>query len=109
MPAAGLPTHGAGGEADPIGVTALLLEPREADALASPLARARGLPVPVGVHRPGDAVGIRLLGTLTPPRLAGFGVDAHVAFDLVPAFAQPPQRWLRRLNPAGRPLLDIIF
>src|SRR5215831_15492837 len=72
--AVGLGTDRAGGEGDPVAVAALPFEPGEAHARALTVPGAGLLPVPVGVHRTGDAVGERLLADLRPPDFTGAGV-----------------------------------
>ena len=105
----GLDAHRCGRKRHPIGVAALLLEPREADTLAGPRARRRGLPVPVRLHRTVEAIGVGLFRAFRPPHRAGLGVDAHVVFDGVEAFAQHRQRRLRGRDPGCLPRLDVGF
>ena len=95
VPAVGLDPHRAGGEAHPVAVAAFAFEPREPDPFPSALASTRALPVPVGLHRAPDAVGVGLLRAFRPPHLPGLSVDTHVAFYRVPAFPQHPKRRLR--------------
>src|SRR4029077_16016338 len=95
------------GERHPVGVAALLLEPRETDPFPCACAGAGALPVPVRVDRTIDTVGVGLLRALRPPHRAGFSVDTHLVLDGVPPLPQHPQRRLRGLDAGLTPRLDI--
>src|SRR5271168_386786 len=105
--AVGFDAHRSGGKTHPIAVASLLLEPRESNPFSATLARSGGLPVPVGIHRAADAVGVGLLRALPPPRLPSVGVDTHLVFGGIPPFPQHPKRRFLRLNTGRVPGFDI--
>src|SRR6185437_11939415 len=63
------------------GVDALLAEPREPYLGSFPAARLRRAPVLERAHRVCDPVGVRLFGTLCPPR-------RNLGLDAIPTLAQ---------------------
>src|SRR4051812_24111526 len=109
MPAIRLHAHRTGGERHPVLVAGLALEPGKPNPFPSAAASAGGLPVPVGVHRAGDAVGVGLLRALRPPHHTGLSVDTHLVLDGVPTLAQPPPRRLLCCDTGRMPCFDIGF
>src|SRR5690606_19544955 len=77
----GLDPHGAGSEGHPVNVAAFPFEPRKADPFPGTLACTGSLPVPIGVHRSSDAVGVGLLRTFLPPHRTSLSVDTHLVFN----------------------------
>ncbi len=86
--AVGLDPHRPGAKTHPIVVAAFAFEPREPDPSPRAPPGTGALPVAVGVHRAGDAIGVGLLRTFAPPHRTGPSVDTHLVLDGVPAFPQ---------------------
>ena len=70
---------------------------READRPPGPGSGPRLLPVPVAVHRSGDAVVEHLFGNPRPPRLPGARIGRHLVLRPVPLLPQRRQGRRRRL------------
>ena len=104
----GLDPHRTGGEAHSSASRPLRLN-RGNQPSSGALAGTGGLPVPVGVHRAVDSVGVGLFRAFGPPHRTCVGVRTHVVFDRVPPFPQHPKRRLRRLNSGREPRFDIGF
>jgi len=102
--AIGLDPNHPGAEGAAVRVSALALEPREADPATVEFARPGLLPAPVGIHRILDAVGEGLFGDLGPPGLAGLPIHALGGLGPVPAPAETVERRrLLRLTGLGLP------
>ena len=77
--AVGFDPHRPGGEAHPVGVTALALEARETRPACRPGYQHREVcQFQYASTAPANAVGIGLFRALRPPHRTGLGVHAHV-------------------------------